>query len=106
MLLDFKNICCVRGLEWREKLNTFFSDCSEAIIVKTRMDKEEGFKNLFFRADLGYDIFPFMLTIILDNGLKIKLDFSGFFRNCIQQEWHRRKSNLQQMVLRVSYKGV
>lgn len=33
----------------------------KAIVMKTRMDKEEGFKNLFFRADLGYDTFPFML---------------------------------------------
>lgn len=65
------------------EIKHFFSDCSEAIIVKTRMDKEEGFKNLFFRADLGYDIFPFVLTIILDNGLKIKLDFSGFFRSFV-----------------------
>lgn len=60
------------------------------------MNKEMGFKNLFLRADLGYIIFPF--------GLKTKLDFNGFFRSCTQQEWHRWNGNVQQMVLRASYK--
>lgn len=69
------------------------------------MNKEVGFKNLFLRADLGYNTFPFMLNHHLDNSLKTKLDFSGFFGSCIQQEWHRLNGNVQQMVLRVSYQG-